>query len=84
MLSIGSRLNAARRCAPPILSRTSFAHSLTTRSRRLSPPSAGADPENLKWFVQAELMHCPLGMLGLAGMVGPGLLTKIGAADLPN
>ena len=34
--------------------------------------------------VQAELMHCRWAMLGLAGMVGPELLTKIGMADLPN
>ena len=48
------------------------------------PLNLGADPENLKWFVQAELMHCRWAMLGLAGMVGPELLTKIGMADLPN
>ena len=39
------------------------------------PLNLGADPENLKWFVQAELMHCRWAMLGLAGMVGPELLT---------
>jgi hypothetical protein len=48
------------------------------------PLNLGADPENLKWFVQAELMHCRWAMLGLAGMVGPELLTKIGISDLPN
>ena len=48
------------------------------------PLNLGADPENLKWFVQAELMHSRWAMLGLAGMVGPELLTKIGMADLPN
>jgi hypothetical protein len=48
------------------------------------PLNLGADPETLKWFVQAELMHCRWAMLGLAGMVGPELLTKIGISDLPN
>ena len=48
------------------------------------PLNLGADPDNLKWFVQAELMHCRWAMLGLAGMVGPELLTKIGISDLPN
>ena len=48
------------------------------------PLNLGADPENLKWFVQAELMHCRWAMLGLAGMVGPELLTKIGVSDLPD
>jgi hypothetical protein len=48
------------------------------------PLNLGADPENLKWFVQAELMHCRWAMLGLAGMVGPELTTKIGMTDLPN
>jgi len=48
------------------------------------PLNLGADPENLKWFVQAELMHSRWAMLGLAGMVGPELLTKIGVSDLPN
>jgi|TARA_B100001142_G_scaffold73180_1_gene73866 hypothetical protein len=48
------------------------------------PLSLGKDPEQLKWFVQAELMHCRWAMLGLAGCVAPELLTKIGMADLPN
>lgn len=48
------------------------------------PLNLGADPENLKWFVQAELMHARWAMLGLTGMVVPELLTKIGISDLPN
>lgn len=37
---------------------------------------AGADKEQLAWFVQAELMHARWAMIGLAGMIAPELLTK--------
>lgn len=38
------------------------------------PLSLGKEPEDLKWYVQAELMHARWAMLGLAGMVAPELL----------
>ena len=48
------------------------------------PLSLSADPEMKKWMVQAELQHARWAMLGVAGIVAPELLTKIGMADLPN
>jgi len=48
------------------------------------PLSLSADPEMRKWMVQAELQHARWAMLGVAGIVAPELLTKIGIADLPN
>lgn len=47
------------------------------------PLGLGADPENLKWFQQAELQHCRWAMLGAAGILGPELATKAGAIDVP-
>jgi len=44
----------------------------------------GAEPETLKWYVQAELVHCRFAMLGVAGILIPGLLTKVGILNVPN
>ena len=38
----------------------------------------GTNPENLKWYVQAELVHARFAMLGAAGVLAPELLSKIG------
>lgn len=40
------------------------------------------DPENLKWFVQAELVNGRWAMLGVAGMLLPEVFTKIGELPL--
>jgi len=40
------------------------------------PLNLGSDPRALKWFVQAELMHCRWAMMGVAGI----LFTSAGAA----
>eukprot|EP01023_Acetabularia_acetabulum_P004029 TRINITY_DN11697_c0_g1_i1.p2 TRINITY_DN11697_c0_g1~~TRINITY_DN11697_c0_g1_i1.p2 ORF type:complete len:250 (-),score=71.19 TRINITY_DN11697_c0_g1_i1:351-1100(-) len=48
------------------------------------PLGLGAEPEALKWFVQAELVHCRFAMLGVAGILIPGLLTKVGILNVPN
>lgn len=42
------------------------------------PLKLGADPEALRWFQQAELVHSRLAMTAAAGIVIPGLLSKIG------
>lgn len=39
---------------------------------------AGSDPELLKWFAQAELMHSRWAMLGVAGILIPELLGRAG------
>ena len=43
------------------------------------PP--GSDPELLKWFAQAELMHARWAMLGVSGILIPEFLDKIGIID---
>ena len=61
--------------------------------RLLAPPAShlpptraglGSDPETLKYFVQAELVHCRFAMLGAAGIVLTGLATKAGALNVPE
>ncbi|KAH9606279.1 hypothetical protein KSS87_014947 [Heliosperma pusillum] len=42
------------------------------------------DPENLKWFVQAELVNGRWAMLGVAGMLLPEVFTKIGIINVPE
>eukprot|EP00798_Chlamydomonas_sp_ICE-L_P010807 gene10807-16956_t len=48
------------------------------------PLNLGADPEALKWYVQAELVHGRTAMTAVAGILIPGLLTKAGVADIPD
>ena len=48
------------------------------------PLGLGSDPETLKYFVQAELVHGRFAMLGAAGIVVPGLLTKMGMLNVPD
>lgn len=47
------------------------------------PLNLGKDPENLKWYVQAELVHARFAMLGTAGILIPEALTKAGALNVP-
>mmetsp|Transcript_21084 Transcript_21084/g.29189 ORF Transcript_21084/g.29189 Transcript_21084/m.29189 type:complete len:248 (+) Transcript_21084:102-845(+) len=47
------------------------------------PLGLGSDPEMLKWFQQAELMHCRWAMLGTAGVLFTEAATVGGSADLP-
>ena len=44
---------------------------------------AGSDPKDLKWYVQAELVHCRWAMLGAAGIFIPDALTKAGILNTP-
>ncbi|GAU48102.1 hypothetical protein TSUD_133220 [Trifolium subterraneum] len=48
------------------------------------PLGLAEDPENLKWFVQAELVNGRWAMLGVAGMLLPEVLTSIGIINVPK
>lgn len=48
------------------------------------PLSLGSDPQFLKWFQQAELVHGRTAMLGVAGILGPALATKVGVLNVPQ
>lgn len=47
------------------------------------PLALGEDPENLKWYVQAELQNGRWAMLGVAGIIIPEVLTKAGILNVP-
>ncbi|KAI5079540.1 hypothetical protein GOP47_0005019 [Adiantum capillus-veneris] len=47
------------------------------------PLGFAEDPANLKWYMQAELQNGRWAMLGLAGMLIPDLLKKIGVINVP-
>ncbi|PWA75939.1 chlorophyll A-B binding protein [Artemisia annua] len=47
------------------------------------PLGLGEDPESLKWYVQAELVHCRFAMAGVAGILFTDLLRVTGISDLP-
>ncbi|KAF2615985.1 hypothetical protein F2Q70_00012454 [Brassica cretica] len=48
------------------------------------PLGLAEDPENLKWFIQAELVNGRWAMLGVAGMLLPEVFTKIGIINVPE
>lgn len=48
------------------------------------PLGLAEDPENLKWFVQAELVNGRWAMLGVAGMLLPEVLTSAGLLNVPK
>ncbi|KAJ8526397.1 hypothetical protein K7X08_028874 [Anisodus acutangulus] len=47
------------------------------------PLGLGEDPESLRWYVQAELVHARLAMAGVAGIILTDLLRVTGIRDLP-
>lgn len=47
------------------------------------PLRLSADPGALKWMVHAELINGRFAMLGVAGILFPALLTKLGVASIP-
>uniref|UniRef100_A0A9I9CZF0 Chlorophyll a-b binding protein, chloroplastic n=1 Tax=Cucumis melo TaxID=3656 RepID=A0A9I9CZF0_CUCME len=47
------------------------------------PLGLGEDPDSLKWYVQAELVHCRFAMLGVAGVLLTDLLRVTGISELP-
>ncbi|KAJ6830365.1 chlorophyll a-b binding protein 4, chloroplastic [Iris pallida] len=48
------------------------------------PLALAEDPENLRWFVQAELVNGRWAMLGVAGMLLPEVFTKMGIINVPE
>lgn len=48
------------------------------------PLGLAEDPENLKWYVQAELVNGRWAMLGVVGMLLPEVFTKIGIINAPQ
>ncbi|XP_074290828.1 photosystem I chlorophyll a/b-binding protein 5, chloroplastic-like [Silene latifolia] len=47
------------------------------------PLGLGEDPESLKWYVQAELVHARFAMAGIAGILFTDLLRTTGISKLP-
>ncbi|KAK1620104.1 hypothetical protein QYE76_025621 [Lolium multiflorum] len=47
------------------------------------PLGLGEQPEDLKWYVQAELVHCRFAMAGVAGILGTDLIRVSGISNLP-
>ncbi|WOL08791.1 hypothetical protein Cni_G17544 [Canna indica] len=47
------------------------------------PLGLGEDPEGLKWYVQAELVHCRFAMAGVAGILVTDLLRVTGISKIP-
>ncbi|OVA10466.1 Chlorophyll A-B binding protein [Macleaya cordata] len=47
------------------------------------PLGLGEDPESLKWYVQAELVHARFAMAGVAGILLTDLLRVTGLGNLP-
>lgn len=47
------------------------------------PLGLGEDPESLKWYVQAELIHARFAMAGVAGILLTDLLRVTGIRSLP-
>jgi len=48
------------------------------------PLGLAEDPENLRWYVQAELVNGRWAMLGVAGMLLPEVFTKLGIINVPK
>ncbi|MBH0219679.1 hypothetical protein GH793_15985, partial [Listeria monocytogenes] len=48
------------------------------------PLGLAEDPENLKWYIEAELVNSRWAMLGVTGMLLPEVFTKIGILNAPQ
>uniref|UniRef100_A0A803LXZ7 Chlorophyll a-b binding protein, chloroplastic n=1 Tax=Chenopodium quinoa TaxID=63459 RepID=A0A803LXZ7_CHEQI len=62
-------------------------HQLATSARKrdfgFDPLGLGEDPNSLKWYVQAELVHARFAMAGIAGILFTDLLRTTGISSLP-
>lgn len=48
------------------------------------PLGLGKDPEALRWYQQSELIHGRTAMTAAAGILIPGILTKLGLLNVPE
>lgn len=48
------------------------------------PLGLGKDPESLRWYQQAELVHGRTAMTAVAGILIPAILTKAGVLNVPE
>lgn len=51
---------------------------LGCRVRSFDPLGLGKNADNLKWYVQGELLNARFAMLAVAGILVPELLSSIG------
>ncbi|KAG9451356.1 hypothetical protein H6P81_011321 [Aristolochia fimbriata] len=68
----------------PGLASPSYLNGSLPGDNGFDPLGLAEDPENLKWFVQAELVNGRWAMLGVAGMLIPEVLTQIGLINVPK
>ncbi|XP_042392101.1 photosystem I chlorophyll a/b-binding protein 5, chloroplastic-like [Zingiber officinale] len=47
------------------------------------PLGLGVEPDSLRWYVQAELVHCRFAMAGVAGILFTDLLRVTGISNIP-
>jgi len=67
----------------PGLSSPSYLNGSLAGDNGFDPLGLGADPDALKWYVQAELQNGRWAMLGVAGALIPEVLTKAGLINAP-
>ncbi|KAK9813757.1 hypothetical protein WJX73_007717 [Symbiochloris irregularis] len=48
------------------------------------PLGLGRNPDSLRWYQQSEVFHCRLAMAAVAGILIPGILSKVGILNLPE
>ncbi|GAB2289667.1 Chlorophyll a-b binding protein 4, chloroplastic [Dionaea muscipula] len=81
--NISLRVQAKGQWLPGLASPTYLNGSLPG-DNGFDPLGLAEDPANMKWFVQAELQNGRWAMLGVAGMLLPEVLTKIGIINVPE
>lgn len=79
-----TRMAAARQSWCPGIKTPSHLKGTLPGDNGFDPLNLAADPQALKWYVQAELIHSRLAMTAVAGILIPGLLTKVGALNVPQ
>ncbi|XWS14693.1 hypothetical protein CRYUN_Cryun35bG0031200 [Craigia yunnanensis] len=62
---------------------SSFSYSSLAGDYGFDPLGLGEDPESLKWYVQAELVHARFAMSRVAGIQFTDLLRVTGISSLP-
>lgn len=68
----------------PGLTSPSYLNGSLPGDNGFDPLGLAEDPENLKWYVQAELVNSRWAMLGVAGMILPEVFTKLGFINAPQ